>query len=189
MIINIRGTSGSGKSTLVRNVMSLYSSKGRMRKEGRRQPIGYILGNPRPEDIHHQITYIPGHYETACGGCDTINGLDEIYALVEEAADTGAHVLFEGLIVCSDYKRLVGLKEAGYPVLVIGLNTPLDVCIASVQQRREARGNTEVLNPKNTESKYKTNLRVLERFQEAGVEVAMLSRDEALERIRKEFGL
>ncbi len=182
MIINIRGTSGSGKSTLVRNVMALYDSKMRIMKDGRKQPIGYFLSGK-------SHLAIPGHYETACGGCDTINGLDNIYGLVRSAADTGTNVLFEGLIVCSDFKRLVQLKDDGYKVLVIGLNTPLDVCVDSVKQRRLARGNEKELDPTNTAAKHKTNLRVLERFSEAGVQVAHLTRDEALARVREEFGV
>jgi hypothetical protein len=55
--------------------------------------------------------------------------------------------------------------------------------------RRAEKGNDKELNPNNTQSKFKTNLRVLERFTEAGVDVVHLSREEALERIKKEFDL
>jgi thymidylate kinase len=186
MIINIRGTSGSGKSTLVRKVMELYKEKAAIHVDGRKQPIAYSLQSPETE----RDLFVPGHYETACGGCDTINGLDKIYDLVTENAVLG-NVLFEGLIVCSDFRRMVELREefGAQNVLVIGLDTPVDVCLASVQERRAARGNDKPLNPKNTESKFKTNRRVLERFEEAGVPVVWLSREEAFERIKKEFGL
>lgn len=184
MIINIRGTSGSGKSTLVRGVISKATSKARFMRPGRKQPLGYVLGFDGATSL-----FIPGHYETACGGCDTINGLDDIYGLVQEAADLGNNVLFEGLIVCSDYKRLVRLKEEGYPVRVIGLTTPIDLCVDSVRQRRLARGNEKELNPKNTEAKHKTNVSVLRRFEEAGVAVSYLSRDDALALTLKELGI
>jgi hypothetical protein len=165
--------------------MALYPSKARILIEKRKQPIGYVLSRPDPG----KMLYVPGHYETACGGCDTINGLDTIYKYVEDAAKSTADCLFEGLIVCSDYKRLVALKDAGYPVLVIGLTTPVELCLESVRMRRAEKGNDKELNPNNTQSKFKTNLRVLERFTEAGVDVVHLSREEALERIKKEFDL
>lgn len=157
----------------------------RLKEKKRKQPMGYVLSSPD----YPRSLFVPGHYETACGGCDTINGLDRIYELVEMGKSNGMDVMFEGLIVCSDYKRLVALHEKYGPdeVLVIGLTTPLDLSISSVQSRRLEKGNTKPLNPTNTESKFKTNQRVLERFVEAGVNVQWLSREDALEKILKEF--
>jgi len=67
-VIQIRGTSGSGKSTLVRQVMGLYYEKQPLFKRGRKQPIGYILTHPDTPSL-----FVPGHYESACGGLDTIS--------------------------------------------------------------------------------------------------------------------
>lgn len=93
MIINIRGTSGSGKSHLVRSVMDLYGLRTKFFVENRKQPIGYTA-HRRTSGRNLSVL---GHYETACGGCDTIPSLDQIFSRAMKAH--GEHdVLFEGLI-------------------------------------------------------------------------------------------
>ena len=101
MIINLRGTSGSGKSTVVRRVMEKYSqaSTGAINpqfSDGRKQPIGYAC---LPPDADVQPLWIPGHYETACGGCDTLKTVDQVYKEVTSAAELSYSVLFEGLMI------------------------------------------------------------------------------------------
>jgi len=194
VVINVRGTSGSGKSTLVRSVMERYKSRTPILQEGRRQPIGYALHNSPPmETVHSELPakffrsadpqmkplWVVGHYETPCGGGDTIPDLDDVYNEVVQAANHGYDVLFEGLIVQSDVNRLIELSQS-QKVLVIGLTTSLEECLAGVRARRAARGDERPLNPKNTESKYKTVPKTLARLRAAGVEVLELSREAAL---------
>lgn len=196
MIINIRGTSGSGKSTLVRNVMSLYGQRLKIKQEARKQPIGYVLnkmaegtctwGNPLA---------LVGHYETDCGGCDTIANMDEIYGKVREAHLAGMDVLYEGLLISADANRVVALHADGLPVRVIALNTPLELCLSSVNHRR--RNNAMVkgreykgdVNPKNTTSKFAGVKSSMKRIEAAGIPCSWESRDSALELIKREFSL
>lgn len=211
MIINIRGTSGSGKTTLTRKVMELYRSKSAVRVPDRKRPIGYIYQHPaggRPLGVI-------GHYETACGGCDTITDQDHIYELVRKTHAAGMDVLYEGLLISAEVNRAVKLHQDGLPLLTVALNTPLEVCLASINERRDADFQRRLakieaenaeraakgrkllelpepkgdVNPKNTASKFSGVKTSMKRLEEAGVRAVWASRDEGLEIIRKELGL
>lgn len=170
MIINPRGTSGSGKSHFARQLIALYTPGGvqSFHKEGRKQPYYYRydrLGGPSSP------LFVLGHYETACGGCDTINGYDEMFALARKCAAEG-DVLMEGLLLSAEANRSIALgREFGDDFQVLLLDTPLGQCIANIQARRAGRGNDKPVNPKNTESKYKGVKSVCRRLVESGVRV------------------
>lgn len=214
MIINVRGTSGSGKSTLIRRVRELYTGPTtRFFTEGRKQPIGYVHRRGFA-DLGRSLALV-GHYETDCGGCDTIADMDQIYQRVREAHDHGYDVLYEGLLISADANRAVALHSAGLDPLVIALNTPLDVCLASVNERRSgahARRVADIaaenaaraaagrklivvppekgdVNPKNTESKFKGVKSSMKRLEAAGLRAEWHDRESAFWRIRKEFGI
>jgi len=194
-IITIKGTSGSGKSTLVRKVMGLYRGQKEIFKAPkRRQPLGYVLH--RDESVEPEMNWnnalaLIGHYETACGGCDTINTYDKVFELIEEAYGWGHDVLYEGLLLSGDFRRTLALHEA-HPgeLLVIHLNTPLQDCIDSVNARRRAKNpDAEDANPNNTISKFKAINSTMDKLQGAGVRTESCSRDEAYELIKKELEL
>jgi len=188
MIINIRGTSGSGKSTLVRRIIDAYDTKMAVRRSDdpkRKQPHGYILSREGKRDLA-----LIGHYETACGGCDTINGMDRIYQLVRESADAGYDVLFEGLLISAEFNRTYALHTDGYDLTVVGLDMPLDVCVDSVNQRRWAKNpDKPPVNPKNTESKWKGTRSTMKKLQEHGVEAVWADRDQAFQIIVEKLDL
>lgn len=181
MIINIRGTSGSGKSTLVRNIMRAgYVGRKEVRIEGRKQPLGYELYD------ENSCLFVPGHYETECGGCDTIsdNAMDKIYSLVREYHAKGFNVLFEGLLISAEANRMIQLKEVvGDDLHVIVLNTPIEQCLEGIRERQTRRlGAPKPLGPntmKNLESKAKGALQCLKRFQAAGIKTHLLDREQA----------
>lgn len=176
-IINLRGTSGSGKTYIVKRIMELYATKTPHMIERRKQPIGYTLTRPDGNPL-----FLAGHYEGACGGCDNLSqGLDYIYGLIHEATARGEDVMFEGLIVASDVLRCIELKQRhGHELMVIGLNTSLPDCLAGVQQRRDARGDTRPLSSKNTEAKFKALIPQRIRFKDAGIDFRLLDRAAAL---------
>ena len=186
MIINIRGTSGSGKSTLVRRVRELYNGATlRFKEPGRKQPIGYVHYRNQGRSLA-----IIGHYETPCGGCDTISKMEDIFGRVREAHDLGHDVIFEGLLISADVNRTAALHQEGYPLLVVGMDVPLDECLASVNKRRWAKNPEKPgVNPKNTASKFKGVQQSMERLATLGVTTAWHTRDGALARIRQELGL
>lgn len=184
MLINIRGTSGSGKSTIVRNVMALYPERIPHMEIWRKQPLYYVLNRPDGKSLR-----VIGHYSSACGGCDTIGlGFDFIYDLIHEAVAQNQDCLFEGLLLTSDVTRCVALKEVD-KLIVVALTTTLEECLASIRARREARGKTDPLNPKNTESKFKVVRDQRQRFLNAGVDHRLLNREETFQLCIKEFAL
>jgi len=180
--INIRGTSGSGKSTIIRRVMDLYESREPTVKATRKQPLGYTCYAPG-----HTPLWVAGHYETVCGGCDTINGIDYIYQLIYEAITRGEDVLFEGLIVASDVTRAIELKE--FDGMVIELDTPITECIAGIQSRRDVRGDIRELDPRNTMRKASHIAGQRIRFHESGIDFRILSREDAFICIVNKLGL
>lgn len=164
MIYNIRGTSGAGKTTLVRSITGLFRFHQDTFVSGRKRPIATVYWN-KPE---HRLCVV-GSYRNVCGGCDTIKTIDEVFAVIRGAHSRGQDVIFEGLLVSVDFRRTVALYNDGLPLTVIGLKTPIDVCIRNVEKRRRKRGVTEPLNPKNTVSKHKGVSRSLERLGEIGI--------------------
>lgn len=192
MIINIRGTSGAGKSTLVQKVMALYASKAPLHVEGRKRPIGYMLGrNIGGGQIGGKSLGVLGHYEIACGGCDTLKTIDAVYDQVRDYVHQGADVLYEGLMPGEDVARAVKLsQEVGREnFLVIDLTTDIEECIRRVKQRRAAKGNEKPLNEKNTRSRALGYARRRARLRDAGVVVETLSCEDAFEVIRMRFKL
>lgn len=193
MIINVRGTSGSGKSTIVRTAMDLFAWRQPVYVRGRKQPLGYWLG-PCQEEWKLGV---PGHYETACGGCDTLKGYDQVFELAEHAALSASHVLFEGVLVSEEYRRTVELAETfsgqgrgehnpvKHDLLVIQLTTPVEACLDSIRARRAARGDDRELNPANTVNRVATIQRTCDRLRQAGINVEEHDRDSAMRRVRE----
>lgn len=167
-VLNIRGTSGSGKSTLARELMKGYRRMKPVTVEGRKQPLYYLLSE-HPERPFPLV--VLGHYNTACGGCDTITDQDRIYQLAQQHLDNGCDVLMEGLLISAEFNRAESLNRTRGCLFVLQIDIPLEQCIASVEARRRERGDERPLNPKNTTSKYKGVKKTCERLAAAGVPV------------------
>lgn len=157
MIINIRGTSGSGKSTLVYKFMDDYPVDKILNEKGKVQD--YVAHTPWGQ------FFILGRYETQCGGCDTIKTQDEICDRIRKYVRKG-HVIFEGLLVSGIATRYFELAEElfeikyGAPFIMAFLDTPYELCIERIIERRKERGNTKELNPTNTKNKFATNEKI-----------------------------
>lgn len=188
MIINLRGTSGSGKSTLVRWIMLCYESRLPVRQQingkDRKQPVGYLCHLEGGRSL-----YVLGHYESPCGGCDTLPTMDYVYDAVRKAAAEGFDVIYEGVIVTSDVRRCIQLHTDGLPLLVVGLDVPIEECVAGINNRRAARGDERPLDPTNTIAKLKTNQGGMRKLQAAGVDARWLGRDEALTAVQEALEL
>lgn len=184
MIVNIRGTSGAGKSTLVRAIMSYYPTKMAHFAEKRKQPIGYTLHKQGAKPL-----YVPGHYETACGGCDTIKTLDQIFDSVKQAHADKMNVIFEGMLLCSDVKRATELSKETGEMVVISLTTPVDQCCDNIRKRRAAKGNEKELNEKNTRTRYDYEQKQIIKLQDAGVDLRTLTYEDAFDTVKRLFEL
>lgn len=186
MIIQIRGTSGSGKSTVVRNLIDGASQVLRIKVGGdavdeklskRKQPLGYALDGWK--------VAIPGHYESACGGCDTLPGQDITFSQVKQAAAIAKHVVFEGLLASEEVNRTIELHN-DHPgqLRVILLTTPVETCLGGIRDRRVARGDERPLKEDNTRNRVRVIQRACERLKAAGVEVIEAPRDDAMTMVR-----
>jgi len=158
-VINIRSTSGGGKTTTVRGIM----------KKGKVTPIR-VPTNKNPEAYRVDIknvsspVYVLGSYENQCGGMDTVQTQDEICNLIRKYAAKG-HVLVEGLLMSHTFGRYASLDRElhakGIHFIWAILDTPLELCLQRVTERREAKRLAKAnpppfkpLDPKNTTSGY-----------------------------------
>lgn len=145
-IVNIRGCNGSGKTTIVRRFLEKLSVQPLGGKPGR--PAGYQV-DASPWGINAPV-FVVGSYENACGGTDGINTQEEIAERVVKAVPLG-HVLVEGLLMSkSSNKGHVApiLKEHG--AIFAFLDTPWDVCLERVLNRRKQAGNEKPFDPDKT---------------------------------------
>lgn len=185
VIINVRGTSGAGKTTLINEILGQYPVKTPVVIPGRKQPLYYILsGREGQPDLA-----LLGHYESPCGGCDTIgkwipditppriidgeepNSYHLTFGLVRKFIAEGKDVVFEGLLLSGDVRHTKALYTDGLALQVVCINIPVDDCIASVKARRTAAGNTKEFNEKNTRDKHTLLQKCITKLREAGVKV------------------
>jgi hypothetical protein len=186
MILNIRGTSGTGKSTIARQLMACYEPNPlRYRRYGRKQPLGYRYA-AKDRTLQRDLAVV-GHYETDCGGADTIPDYDDLVSLVRQGAIGGMDVLFEGLLFSGDVKRTVALHEwtleVGEELAIVAIQLDLHICVDSVNQRRREKAERVALKngtepvyrgevpPKNTVAKHRGLTLACSRLEAAGVTV------------------
>ena len=200
LAINIRGTGGSGKSTLVKRVMELYPNMAKIVEQGRRRPLSTAHWWSEDDSNRSGLKarpsglLVPGHYETACGGCDTIKTVDKVYELVHAATlGDGNNVLYEGIMVMDDVTRAVkldqDLRKVSGKLVVISLTTPVDDCIASIKKRRAEQGNEKPLSEKNTRDRAKRQENILHRLKQAEVQIYKLDREAAFLKVRELLGV
>jgi hypothetical protein len=173
--------------------MKRYDQVNPIFQEGRKQPIASLCAR-----LYEPWLAIPGHYETACGGCDTIHSYDEIFNMVRHYDELGRDVLFEGLLISGDLPRTLALHTEGRELMVIGLTeVSLDVCEASIRGRREAKAASKGVPPRefgpnlrrNLEAKFKLALKTCDQLEAAGVTVVRADRATALETVIKALRL
>lgn len=194
--INIRGTGGSGKSTLVKRVLELYPNHANITEKGRKRAMAtchwFAPGDGAP--AVRSGLFVPGHYETACGGCDTVKTVDKVYEMVRAATlGDGNNAVYEGIMVMDDVTRAVTfdqeLKKLKSKLVVVSLTTSIEECLEGIRARKEARGDPKPLNEKNTRERMKRQVNSLHRLKQAGVELRKLSRDDAFIQIRELLGV
>ena len=167
MIIQIRGTSGSGKSTAMKKATELIQTKDKWQSvyvEGRKKPMYYETAKGGLK------IYVLGHYESPCGGCDTIGSASKVFELALSllAFRPDSVILCEGLLLSEDTKWSLQMPE----LRVVFLHTNIETCLERVRQRRAAVGNEKPLSEKNTRNR----LAVIERARVKLVEEEVLCR-------------
>lgn len=176
MIISLRGTNGSGKSTIVREIMGLYPTAVQMQYPGRRKPGGYLLRSLNGATPLH----VPGHYEIANGGLDTLPSLDLAYQMIEQHHLLGMHVLYEGKNMSDGAKRVRALHRK-YPdqVRVALIDESVRTCLTSVRERGH-RIMSETVKRLHAKSR-----RDVDALEEAGVAVYRGNRAAVLHQVRQ----
>lgn len=145
-IVNIRGCNGSGKTTIVRRFLEKLSSESLGGKPGR--PAGYRV-DASPWGIQAPV-FVVGSYENTCGGADGISTQEEIADRVVKALPMG-HVLVEGLLMSksSDKGHVAPILKQNGAIFAF-LDTPWDVCLERVLNRRKEAGNDKPFDPDKT---------------------------------------
>lgn len=215
MIINVRGGSGSGKSTVIRSVMEHYDLRIPHHVEGRKQPLWYDCWiSDEAYDAERPDLRVLGHYETPCGGCDTISknpgdpdekAMAFIHGLIREADDAGLNVLYEGVILTTILGELPQLHEEGRPIVVINLTSDLETCLLGISARRvekvlagaetsptEVRAMRESLSEttvKNNVGKLKSAMKTATQLRNLGVCVFDCDREQAVVTIEETLEL
>jgi ABC-type dipeptide/oligopeptide/nickel transport system ATPase component len=199
-VINIRGTSGSGKSTAVRTVMELatkmagqlgvtpYYADPAVFGKKRKNPLFYLL----EFEAGHPGAAVLGHYGADCGGCDTLPDYAFIMELIRTRYGEGQHVLFEGLLLSHDKKQVTALWEwlGKKDFTVLELTEPLEVCLASVRERRARKGqDPNTFNPENTIRRHAEVIRASVQLEERGIPVRRVSRAECVPAVLDLLGL
>lgn len=162
-LIQIRGTSGSGKSTVVRKFMETITGWVPEYRPGRKKPILYRA----PDGI-----VVLGHYESPCGGCDTIGSAAAVAELVGQLLRNGMKpktIVCEGLLLSEDTKWTLKLAEEGVSSQVLFLTTPIDECVQRIKGRRAEAGNDKPLSESNTRNRVKAIEGARNKLSEAGV--------------------
>lgn len=190
MMINIRGSFGAGKSTVVRRVMDLHETVAAHHVDGRRQPLYYVCLRPSGVGERNNLAVV-GHYETECGGCDTIPKLDKLFGLVAWLDAEGYDVLFEGAtLLYYEVRRTLALAKRG-ELRVIEMDVNLATCLRGIEDRRSRskRKTSKPINVANVEAKRKTTRTAVAKLRAAGVETRRLGREETYNQVREWLGL
>lgn len=178
MIIQIRGTSGSGKSWVMREVMKLLTRVAAVHAPKRKQPLYYVYELPGVKPS--PTVAVCGHYESPCGGGDTIGSARQCYDLIKDLAARHDFVLCEGLLLSEDTKWTHQLQHEVGDVRCIFLATPIDTCITQIKQRRAAVGNEKTLNETNTRNRVEVIERARNKLALVGIRCRSCSSGQAV---------
>jgi hypothetical protein len=169
-VIQVRGTSGSGKTWVMRQVMKQLDLVPEF-IDGRKNPLYY-------EDTNGPLpAFVLGHYEATCGGCDNIGSAKAVYELIEKMPSRSI-ILCEGLLLSEDTLHSSRFKDR---LKVLFLTTPLEQCLAQIEQRRKASGNDKPLSPDNTMKRVGVIERARQKLVQLGVHCRRASANQAPE--------
>jgi len=155
----------------MRSVMASMGDWQGVTAEGRKQPLYYYSCSEWPP------TVVLGHYESPCGGCDTIGSARAVYELIMEhiKAEPTRHILCEGLLLSEDSKWSLTMPD----LWVVFLTTGLESCLTRIKGRREAAGNDKPLNPDNTANRVAVIERARLKLTANGVKCRRASSEQA----------
>jgi hypothetical protein len=173
IVLNLRGTGGSGKSSAVRSLMDCHGIAQELKHARTGKTIAYRLRSG---------VVVVGRYQSACGGCDALSTFAEVADYVRHYSES-APVVFEGFLWSGIFKSSHNLAEGlsgTRRVIFATLDTPLDVCVERVKQRRAAAGNLKPFDPRNIASKYWSVIKAHIKLERAGWDTRLLPHSDTL---------
>jgi predicted ABC-type ATPase len=188
-VVAIKGTNGSGKSTVVRELIASLGKQSILRVNGKEAGYGC-----KYED---GTLFVLGKYKTAaCGGLDSSfsygGAADDLLLCIDKLAPQG-HVVCEGVIAITSYghDRMTRfadkLKRRGHRMIFAHIDTPAELCVERVKQRRLAAGNTKPFDPAKLLDKYQSILKSQEQLLAAGYDARILPHEEPLQTLLRWF--
>ncbi len=180
MIINIAGTSGSGKSSAMRKILQqIEPLRPYFFDHDQDKVAGYVgvFSNKR--------VVVIGSYGNPTGGCDTLPNLEMVFKDVEEFARRGVCVLFEGLLVSRSKGRLLQLfrRLSHIPMFIYHLTTPLDLCIESIDYRRQERGKPPLEDHFRTKETFRRITKITHDLGNLGIPVFYVDRNNIVDNV------
>lgn len=150
LVVKIGGCNGSGKTSIVRAILenkkltfdALYG-------KSLTRPEAYMAVNDTLGNGLKRIVVL-GSYETVCGGMDTISDKEDRLALLHKYCVPGSLVIFEGLITGKTYGQMGAISEQSNHKgrwLYTFMDTPYNVCVQRVLQRRRTRAESKGEQP------------------------------------------
>ena len=188
-VVAIKGTNGSGKSTVVRELIALLGKQSNLRVNGKE--AGYRC------KYENGSLFVLGKYKTAaCGGLDSSynygGAADDLLLCIDKLAPQG-HVVCEGVIAITSYgigrvtRFATKLKRKGHRMIFAHIDTPAELWIERVKQRRLEAGNRKPFNPNKLLHKYESILKSQEKLREAGYDARILPHEEPLQTLLRWF--
>lgn len=155
-VVQIRGCNGSGKSSIPMALLergdSLYITTD---KDDRKPTATYL-----PE----QSLLILGLYlsGTNCGGCDSIDGPQEVYKVLRSLWNATPDIIFEGVIIGDNkiqtYNHLLEINEQASfkrDIQFCFMDTSLEECLRRISIRNEGK----TFKPELVDKKFKAQQR------------------------------
>jgi thymidylate kinase len=187
-IVAIKGTNGSGKSTVVRALIAHLGTAAKLRFNNKEAGYRCRYGEG--------ALFVLGKYRTACGGLDSSfsygGAADDLLLCIDTLAAKG-HVACEGVIAITSYgfDRVTRFadkqRRRGRRMIFAHLDTPAEVCVARVRQRRMEAGNQKLFNPEKLLDKYESILKSQEKLREAGYDARILPHEDPLQTLLRWF--
>lgn len=190
MIVNIAGTSGAGKTHLMRAFLDWVRAQHSIIEpqfiKDRKEPIGYDIRIPGFKRKFHVV----GSYGTAdTAGCDTIRDVVWVYNYIRGQHEQGKHVIYEGLFVMNMTRGPQLAAEFVDEFHVIQLAVPFAVCVESINTRRAARNEGELLTKDNTKGNFVRANNYCDKMRAVGVNVVRVKRQDALDELLRIIGV
>lgn len=187
-IIAIKGTNGSGKSSVVRALISHLGKAATLTFNTKEAGYRCMSGE--------QAVFVLGKYKSACGGLDSSfnykGAADDLLLCIDKLAAKG-HVVCEGVIAITSYgfgrvTRFATKQERkGNHMIFAHIDTPAELCVERVRQRRKEAGNSKPFSPEKLLHKYESVLRSQDKLREAGYDARILPHEEPLQTLLRWF--